>query len=100
MAEIIKIDHNKELDTFIAYFVENPKNPVDTIEGLYDGHILFDVDRHTKELVSITIYDFSLVKKLFKKDYKTKATDTVVKRILSNFAETFSFGKNLHPEPA
>ena len=93
MAEIKKITLDKKLDVFEAYFTEEePKHPLNVVEGSLSGHVLFEVDSVTNELVKITIYDYSVVRRTLMRKYIILLTKQAVINWLNEIADSFNSG--------
>lgn len=99
MAEIKKIDHNKQLDLLTVYFTEKIEHPLEKLEGPIDG-ILFEVDSETHELMSITIYDYTYVKRELMKKFISIMTQKAILNWIKSLADTFRIGNKYQLEYA
>ena len=97
--EVKKIIYYKDIDLYIAYFSEEVRNPLETIPSPFlDGNILFEVDTKTKELVRITIYDFSVVRRKMLRQFLFLFTQKAIKNWLKTLAEAFQAGMGVTPQ--
>ena len=94
MAEIVKIITDKKLDVLEAYLTDTePQNPIDVVEGPFAGHVLFEIDSVTKELIKITIYDYSIVRRNLMREYIFLLTQHALKSWLNQIADSFRIGR-------
>lgn len=60
--KIIKSEYNKLTDTYVFHFREL-NNPLETVEGPFNGQILFHIDSITGDLVKATVYSFKSLRR-------------------------------------
>ena len=85
----VKIEYDKDLDLLIAHLSNNIKNPIETRLGPFDGNVLFNVDSLTGELINITIYDFSVIKKELMKYSISLISKKLIEVWLNTIADTY-----------
>jgi len=94
----IKTEYDRKLDLFTAYIKEDKGNPIETIPGPFDGHVLFEVDSADGDLVRIVIYDFSVIRRELMKEMVFLLTKRTVRNWLKVLINVFSGGQGLCSE--
>ena len=84
----LKIEIDKELDLLTAY-IKEVDNPLETIAGPYDGHILFFIDSQTKELARIEIYNFKKIRRILIRQFIFLITKETIKNWIIPIADSF-----------
>jgi hypothetical protein len=88
-----RIEHDKQLDVFIAHWQEIT-HPLETeVTPLFDGNILFKIDAVTGELVQIFIYDFSSLRRQLLKRMIFLYTKTMITNWLEVLIAGFQVGR-------
>jgi hypothetical protein len=92
----IRIEHDKQLDVFIAHLQEII-HPLETeVAPLFEGNILFKVDSVTGELVQIFIYDFSIMRRQLLRRMIFLYTKTMITNWLEVLIAGFQVGRQSH----
>ncbi|MDM8549695.1 hypothetical protein QUF72_06450 [Desulfobacterales bacterium HSG2] len=94
----IKTEYDRKLDLFTAYIKEDKGNPIETIPGPFDGHVLFEVDSADGDLVRIVIYDFSVIRRELMKEMVFLLTKKRVPELVESAYKCFSGGQRLCSE--
>lgn len=100
MSGNIKTFYDRKLDLFTAHIKADKGNPIETIPGPFDGHVLFEVDSADGDLIRIVIYDFSVIRRELMKDMLFLLTGKTVQNWLRMLTHVFQAGRSYAPKPS
>ncbi len=93
--ENARVEYNKDIGLMIVYLTTKADNPVETLEGPFDGSVLFHFDSKTREVVKITICDFSVIRRKLMKNWIFLITKQAIIGWITTLVETLKSANTL-----